>query len=230
MSESHPSFSGGMWADMADPHLGGRMPDRSHQADIGRRARRAAAEKVLRDRADASVSGGRRGGQQAPECLRAADAGSRAATGQGQRRASGQGRGAAARRPAARHQGPLLHQGRAHDRVLRHPRWLHAHLRVDRHAEPVGCGRRDAGQAQLRRVRHGLVERDELFRAGDQSVAAQGIQRALVPGGSSGGSSSAVAADLCLAATATDTGGSIRQPAAITGTVGIKPTYGRCSR
>jgi aspartyl-tRNA(Asn)/glutamyl-tRNA(Gln) amidotransferase subunit A len=52
----------------------------------------------------------------------------------------------------------------------------------------------------------------------------------LVPGGSSGGSSAAVSADLCLAATATDTGGSIRQPAALTGTVGIKPTYGRCSR
>ena len=52
----------------------------------------------------------------------------------------------------------------------------------------------------------------------------------LVPGGSSGGSSAAVSANLCLAATATDTGGSIRQPAAITGTVGIKPTYGRCSR
>ena len=52
----------------------------------------------------------------------------------------------------------------------------------------------------------------------------------IVPGGSSGGSSAAVAADLCLAATATDTGGSIRQPAALTGTVGIKPTYGRCSR
>ncbi len=52
----------------------------------------------------------------------------------------------------------------------------------------------------------------------------------LVPGGSSGGSSAAVSGDLCLAATATDTGGSIRQPAALTGTVGIKPTYGRCSR
>jgi len=58
----------------------------------------------------------------------------------------------------------------------------------------------------------------------------RGDDAKIVPGGSSGGSSAAVAARLCLGATATDTGGSIRQPAAFTGTVGIKPTYGRCSR
>ncbi len=58
----------------------------------------------------------------------------------------------------------------------------------------------------------------------------RGDNRPLTPGGSSGGSAAAVAADLCLAATGTDTGGSIRQPAAFTGIVGVKPTYGRCSR
>jgi aspartyl-tRNA(Asn)/glutamyl-tRNA(Gln) amidotransferase subunit A len=63
-----------------------------------------------------------------------------------------------------------------------------------------------------------------------QGKDGRGDNRRLVPGGSSGGSAASVAARMALGATATDTGGSIRQPAAFTGTVGIKPTYGRCSR
>ncbi|MEM9715349.1 MAG: Asp-tRNA(Asn)/Glu-tRNA(Gln) amidotransferase subunit GatA [Pseudomonadota bacterium] len=57
-----------------------------------------------------------------------------------------------------------------------------------------------------------------------------GSDTPLTPGGSSGGSAAAVSADICIAATGTDTGGSIRQPAAFTGIVGVKPTYGRVSR
>ncbi|MEX3016225.1 Asp-tRNA(Asn)/Glu-tRNA(Gln) amidotransferase subunit GatA [Gymnodinialimonas hymeniacidonis] len=94
---------------------------------------------------------------------------------------------------------------------------------------------RDAGSVML-----GKLNMDEFAMGSSNETSVYGnainpwrsgnSDAALTPGGSSGGSASAVAADLCLAATGTDTGGSIRQPAAFTGTVGLKPTYGRCSR
>ncbi|MFD2173542.1 Asp-tRNA(Asn)/Glu-tRNA(Gln) amidotransferase subunit GatA [Rhodobacter lacus] len=91
----------------------------------------------------------------------------------------------------------------------------------------------DAGAVML-----GKLSMDEFAMGSSNETACYGPvvnpwkvdDRQLTPGGSSGGSASAVAADLCLAATGTDTGGSIRQPAAFTGIVGIKPTYGRVSR
>ena len=97
----------------------------------------------------------------------------------------------------------------------------------------VSAKLRDAGAVML-----GKLNMDEFAMGSSNESACYGPAvnpwkidgRALTPGGSSGGSAAAVAADLCLGATGTDTGGSIRQPAAFTGTVGIKPTYGRCSR
>ncbi len=91
----------------------------------------------------------------------------------------------------------------------------------------------DAGAVML-----GKLNMDELAMGSSNETSVYGNavnpwkvdDRELTPGGSSGGSASAVAADLCLAATGTDTGGSIRQPAAFTGITGLKPTYGRVSR
>src|SRR6056297_259164 len=99
----------------------------------------------------------------------------------------------------------------------------------------VSAQLRDAGAVML-----GKLNMDEFAMGSSNETSvygnavnpwrAEGSEAALTPGGSSGGSAAAVAADLCLGATGTDTGGSIRQPAAFTGTVGLKPTYGRCSR
>ncbi len=90
----------------------------------------------------------------------------------------------------------------------------------------------DAGSVML-----GKLNMDEFAMGSSNETSVYGnavnpwkVDAELTPGGSSGGSAAAVAADLCLGATGTDTGGSIRQPAAFTGTTGIKPTYGRVSR
>jgi aspartyl-tRNA(Asn)/glutamyl-tRNA(Gln) amidotransferase subunit A len=86
------------------------------------------------------------------------------------------------------------------------------------------------GKLNLDQFAMGSSNETSYFGSVNSPWRAAGSNAALAPGGSSGGSSAAVSARLCPAATGTDTGGSIRQPAAFTGISGIKPTYGRCSR
>ncbi|MGE3935999.1 MAG: Asp-tRNA(Asn)/Glu-tRNA(Gln) amidotransferase subunit GatA [Rhodospirillaceae bacterium] len=86
------------------------------------------------------------------------------------------------------------------------------------------------GKTNLDEFAMGSSNETSFYGAVENPWRRAGDNRPLVPGGSSGGSAAAVAARLCLGATGTDTGGSIRQPAAFCGIVGIKPTYGRCSR
>lgn len=86
------------------------------------------------------------------------------------------------------------------------------------------------GKANLDEFAMGSSNITSFYGAVENPWKRQGAEAKLVPGGSSGGSAAAVAARIALAATGTDTGGSIRQPAAFTGLAGIKPTYGRCSR
>jgi len=99
----------------------------------------------------------------------------------------------------------------------------------------VSAKLRDAGSVMLGKLNldqfaMGSSNMTSYFGAVKNPWKAKGKSAELVPGGSSGGSAAALAAGLCMGATGTDTGGSIRQPAAFCGIVGVKPTYGRCSR
>jgi aspartyl-tRNA(Asn)/glutamyl-tRNA(Gln) amidotransferase subunit A len=145
-----------------------------------------------------------------------------------ERLARGEGRPSG--RPAGRDQGPVLHEGRAHHGGLRIldgfvPPYESAVTRKLWEAGAVCLGKSNLDEFAMgssnMTSHHGGV-RNPWTRPGDN--------KDLVPGGSSGGSAAAVAARIALGATGTDTGGSIRQPAAFCGIVGMKPTYGRCSR
>ena len=106
---------------------------------------------------------------------------------------------------------------------------------VPKYESTVTAKLREAGAVMLGKLNMdefamGSSTEHSVYGAAVNPWRAAGSAERRTPGGSSGGSAAAVAADLCLASLGTDTGGSIRQPAAFTGIVGMKPTYGRCSR
>jgi aspartyl-tRNA(Asn)/glutamyl-tRNA(Gln) amidotransferase subunit A len=145
------------------------------------------------------------------------------------RRADRAGRGRAAGRRAAGIK-DLFSTRAWRPRGVQDPAGVQAALREHRHRQPVADGAVMLGKLNMDEFAMGSSNETSAWGPVVNPHRSRGSNAQLTPGGSSGGSAAAVAADLCLGATASDTGGSIRQPAAFTGTVGIKPTYGRCSR
>ena len=164
------------------------------------------------------------------ERLRPPDARDRPRPGQSRRRPARGGRGAGALRHPAGDQGPVLHRGRPQPGRVEHPEGVPPGIRIDRHPQLFDAGAVMLGKLNMDEFAMGSSNETSCYGAVVNPWRRGNDDDALTPGGSSGGSAAAVAADLCLGAIGTDTGGSIRQPAAFTGITGIKPTYGRCSR
>ena len=207
----------------------GRMTDLT-VAHAGAGARRAAQEGIFRARTCRRAS--RRHGEGArAQCVRAGNAGPRPRHGACRGCAAGERRGRSARRAAARHQGFVLHRRACAPRPAR-TSWIISFRPMNRPSPPI-CGataRCCSASSTTTSSPWARRTRPRYFGPVVSPWRRRGDDAKLVPGGSSGGSAAAVAADLCVGATGTDTGGSIRQPAAFCGIVGLKPTYGRCSR